>query len=42
MVVWGLWQDGRLLFSTGSQSRKARNLTGNPNCIICTERRKKL
>jgi len=37
MVVWGLWQDGRLLFSTGSQSRKARNLAQNPNCAICTE-----
>lgn len=37
MVVWGLWQDGRLLFSTGSQSRKARNLQQNPSCIICTE-----
>ncbi|HYM77160.1 MAG TPA: pyridoxamine 5'-phosphate oxidase family protein [Candidatus Dormibacteraeota bacterium] len=37
MVVWGLWQDGRLLFSTGSQSRKARNLALNPNCVICTE-----
>lgn len=37
MVVWGLWQDGRFLFSTGSQSRKARNLMRNPNCVICTE-----
>ena len=37
MVVWGLWQDGRLLFSTGSKSRKARNLTQNKNCIVCTE-----
>jgi hypothetical protein len=37
MVVWGMWQDGRLLFSTGSQSRKARNLAENPNCIVCTE-----
>lgn len=37
MVVWGLWQDGRLLFSTGSKSRKARNLAGNPNCVVCTE-----
>ena len=37
MVVWGLWQDGRFLFSTGSQSRKARNLEQNPNCIVCTE-----
>ena len=38
MVVWGLWQDGRFLFSTGSQSRKARNLAQNQNCVVCTER----
>src|SRR5947209_7568421 len=37
MVVWGLWQDGRFLFSTGSQSRKARNLAKNPSCVACTE-----
>ena len=37
MVVWGLWQDGRFVFSTGSKSRKARNLAGNANCIVCTE-----
>jgi hypothetical protein len=37
MVVWALWQDGRLIFSTGSKSRKARNLERNPNCIVCTE-----
>jgi hypothetical protein len=37
MVVWGLWQDGRFLFSTGGQSRKARNLAQNPNCVVCTE-----
>jgi hypothetical protein len=37
MVVWGVWQDGRFLFSTGSKSRKARNLAKNPNCGVCTE-----
>lgn len=37
MIVWGLWQDGRWLFSTGSKSRKARNLAQNRNCIVCTE-----
>jgi len=37
MVIWGLWQDGRYLFSTGSKSRKALNLAQNPNCIVCTE-----
>lgn len=38
MVVWGLWQDGRLLISTGSKSRKARNLAANPNCVVATEK----
>jgi len=37
MVVWGLWQDGRFLFSTGSKSRKARNLAQNDKCVVCTE-----
>jgi len=37
MVVWGLWQDGRFIFSTGSTSRKARNLAHNPRCIVGTE-----
>jgi hypothetical protein len=37
MVVWGLWQDGRLLFSTGSKSRKARNLAQNDHCVVCAE-----
>jgi pyridoxamine 5'-phosphate oxidase-like protein len=37
MVVWGVWQDGRFLFSTGSKSRKARNLAQNKNCVVCTE-----
>ena len=38
MVVWGLWLDGAFLFSTGSQSRKARNLAQNPRCVVCTEK----
>jgi len=37
MVVWGLWLEGRFLFSTGSKSRKAKNLARNPNCVVCTE-----
>jgi len=37
MVVWGLWQDGRFLFSTGSKSQKARNLAQNPRCVVSTE-----
>lgn len=37
MVVWGLWQDGRFIFSTGSRSRKARNLAQNASCVLGTE-----
>jgi hypothetical protein len=37
MVVWGLWLDGALLFSTGRQSRKARNLAENQSCVVCNE-----
>jgi len=37
MVVWALWLDGRLYFSTGKTSRKARNLAKNRNCAMCTE-----
>jgi PPOX class probable F420-dependent enzyme len=37
MVVWALWQEGRLLFSTGSKSQKARNLERTPKCVVCTE-----
>jgi len=37
MIVWGLWLHGEFLFSTGRQSRKARNLTANRRCVVCTE-----
>jgi len=37
MVVWGLWLDGEFLFSTGRQSRKAKNLAANQSCVVCTE-----
>ncbi|MGH9503470.1 MAG: pyridoxamine 5'-phosphate oxidase family protein [Terriglobales bacterium] len=37
MVVWGLWLDGAFLFSTGRQSRKARNLVKNRRCVVSTE-----
>jgi hypothetical protein len=37
MVVWGLWQNGQFLFSTGSQSQKTKNLEHNPKCVVCTE-----
>jgi nitroimidazol reductase NimA-like FMN-containing flavoprotein (pyridoxamine 5'-phosphate oxidase superfamily) len=38
MVVWALWLDRALYFSTGSQSRKAQNLAANPKCVMCTDR----
>jgi hypothetical protein len=37
MVVWGLWLDDTFVFSTGSRSRKTRNLASNPHCVVCTE-----
>jgi hypothetical protein len=37
MVVWGLWLEGVFLFSTGRQSRKARNLASNRHCVVSTE-----
>jgi hypothetical protein len=37
MPVWGVWLDECFCFSTGSQSRKARNLAGNPRCTIACE-----
>jgi hypothetical protein len=38
MPVWGVWVDDRFYFSTGRQSRKARNLATNAACVVCTER----
>jgi uncharacterized pyridoxamine 5'-phosphate oxidase family protein len=37
MVIWALWLNGKLYFSTGKTSRKARNLAANPNCTMGTE-----
>src|SRR5271170_3643088 len=38
MVVWGLWMEEVFLFSTGRQSRKAKNLAKNRHCVVATER----
>ena len=38
MVVWGLWLGNVFYFSTGRNSQKTRNLTINPNCVVCNER----
>jgi PPOX class probable F420-dependent enzyme len=37
MPVWGLWLGGRLYFSTGLASRKARNLRANANIVVHLE-----
>lgn len=37
MVVWALWMDGAIYFSTGVNTVKAKNLVSNPHCTICTE-----
>ena len=37
MPVWGLWLEGAFYFSTGRQSRKARNLARNRRAIVCSE-----
>ena len=37
MVVWGIWLDNAYYFSTGSTTRKAKNLAANPNCTVCNE-----
>ena len=37
MVVWALWMNGALYFSTGKQTRKAQNLARDPHCTMCTE-----
>ena len=38
MPVWGVWLDDAFYFSTGRQSRKARNLGANPHCVVSTDR----
>lgn len=38
MIVWGLWLDWAFHFSTGGESRKARNLKANPRCVVCSEK----
>ena len=37
MVVWGIWFNDAYYFSTGSTTRKAKNLAANANCIVCNE-----
>ena len=37
MIIWGLWLDESFWFSTGTKSRKARNLAANRRCVIGTD-----
>ena len=37
MPIWGVWVAGIFCFSTGRESRKAKNLAANPRCVICNE-----
>src|SRR5215213_5195342 len=31
-----IWLDNALYFSTGAEERKAKNLAGNPQCVLTT------
>ncbi len=37
LSVWGVWVDSRLYFSSGAESRKARNLVAQPACVVGVE-----
>jgi nitroimidazol reductase NimA-like FMN-containing flavoprotein (pyridoxamine 5'-phosphate oxidase superfamily) len=37
MPVWGMWDDGIFLFTSGVQSRKIKNLKADPRCVVSTE-----
>ncbi len=37
MPVWGVWLDGRVWFSSGLRSRKARNLAVEARCTVTTD-----
>ena len=37
MPVWGVWLERAVWFSSSRQSRKARNLTAQPSCVVTTD-----
>jgi len=37
MPIWGVWLNDKFMFSTGIQSRKARNIAANPSVVIAVE-----
>ena len=38
MIVWGIWWQDALWFSTGPRSRKAKNIAADGHCVIGTEK----
>jgi len=38
MLVWGIWWENALWFSTGARTRKAKNIAVSPHCVIATEK----
>jgi PPOX class probable F420-dependent enzyme len=37
MPVWGVWDGEAMWFSSSLRSRKARNVAGDPRCVVATE-----
>ena len=37
MPVWGIWHDDMFWFSSSKPSRKSKNLTADPRCVVTTE-----
>lgn len=37
MIVWGIWFEEAFWFSTGPRTRKTKNISVNPRCVIATE-----
>jgi hypothetical protein len=37
MLVWGVWLEDAFWFTTGSRTRKMKNLLAHPECVVGTE-----
>lgn len=37
MPIWYLWRDGKVLFHTGPDSKKMRNLRANPRIVVTVD-----
>lgn len=37
MPVWGMWHEGAFWFSSSKPSRKSKNLSADPRCVVTTE-----